>query len=447
MSLENINPTQVGNPHLYQGSLRGRKRRPSHPGNSSGSEPGAAGVVGSLPTLAEPELEKIADVDNLLHVFRDLKENGGQAAGIDGLRYGDFGRSEIADVLRIVTKEIRAGRYRPLPSRSVWIPKKPPSRDRRQLQLRTVIDRVVAKALAMQLTPYVEQELRPTYYGTGNRGSVWQLFADLEHAIRRDARTFLVCADIENAFGNVNLTRVMDELKRIIREPRLQQLIHVVFEGANPGKEDGTEQGNAISMLGLNVLLHYKLDLPLSADPTNPLLYRWVDDLNLLCSSAMEGERNLQQVSHLLQGIGFRLKESTKVVDLAKDKIKTLGFEISLKGDKQQLRFRLGKVPWQKLENKLKRTWNSPDPTKTAKQVIGGWVMFCGPAFQTFRRAPQRIMELASKCGLPEAVSSEEASSMCNEAARQWERFPTTRSPKTKEPTTRQADGYYDSGA
>src|SRR5262245_58158946 len=67
---------------------------------------------GALPTLAE-----VARCGFLLELYEKMKHGKGQAPGPDGLRYGDFSRSEIAQAARALEECILDGTYRPYPHR------------------------------------------------------------------------------------------------------------------------------------------------------------------------------------------------------------------------------------------------------------------------------------------------------------------------------------------
>src|SRR5262245_17167263 len=73
---------------------------------------------GSLPTLAE-----IANHENLIQVYRELKQNAGQAPGMDGVTYADLSAPEIALCMRGLFKIVLNGLYRPGPSLLVQVPK------------------------------------------------------------------------------------------------------------------------------------------------------------------------------------------------------------------------------------------------------------------------------------------------------------------------------------
>src|SRR5262245_32745957 len=62
-----------------------------------------------------PSVEEIANVENLIRVFRELKRNAGQAPGEDGVTYTDLSPSELASCMRGLSPVLLQGQYRPGP--------------------------------------------------------------------------------------------------------------------------------------------------------------------------------------------------------------------------------------------------------------------------------------------------------------------------------------------
>src|SRR5215831_12221274 len=77
----------------------------------------------TVPVRRVPTVGKIADADNLIRIFHEMRARAGQAPGPDGITYADLGHSEIAHLMREVSKTVLEGQYRPGPTRKVNIPK------------------------------------------------------------------------------------------------------------------------------------------------------------------------------------------------------------------------------------------------------------------------------------------------------------------------------------
>src|SRR5262245_53367584 len=126
-----------------------------------------------------PSVEEIANVENLIRVFRELKRNAGQAPGEDGVTYADLSSSEVGSCMRGLSQVLLQGQYRPGPSRLLSIPKASGKGDRK-LALRNILDRVIAAAVNNAMTPYWEKEFLPDSMGFRPHRGPWDMLIRLE---------------------------------------------------------------------------------------------------------------------------------------------------------------------------------------------------------------------------------------------------------------------------
>jgi len=107
-------------------------------------------------------LEMILSPSNLNEAYRQVKRNKG-AGGVDKMEV-----ASLQDHLTINKDEllgsILEGNYRPNPVRRVEIPKD--NRNKRQLGIPTVVDRVIQQAISQVLTRIHEPQFSP--YSTGS---------------------------------------------------------------------------------------------------------------------------------------------------------------------------------------------------------------------------------------------------------------------------------------
>lgn len=120
----------------------------------------------------------IADRDHLYECYQELRREGGQAPGIDGVTYTHLSNSEAAEIMGGLSRALLDGTYRPHPTREVRIPK-PGTDQTRPLRLGTICDRVVGKALTRVLGPVWERIFLPCSWGFRPRRSPWQMLAAL----------------------------------------------------------------------------------------------------------------------------------------------------------------------------------------------------------------------------------------------------------------------------
>src|SRR5581483_1875086 len=179
-----------------------------------------------LPYPQKPTVEQIAATDNLIRVYYELKTRGGKAPGPDGFTYADWGRREVASILRELNAAICAGQYRPQPSRPVPIPKA--TGGVRTLRVANLCDRVLATALHQAMERVWEPVFLPCSMGFRPGRGVLRLLAELERVMIDQDRWVLAIDDVAKAFDNVAIDDVMMDHARYLTDPSLLSLIEVV---------------------------------------------------------------------------------------------------------------------------------------------------------------------------------------------------------------------------
>jgi len=371
-----------------------------------------------------PTIEQLADVNYLLAVYDHLRTNGGQAPGVDGIRYEQVGRSEIADALRTVAQAMKNETYVPYPQRLLKIPKG--NGKMRQLRLPNIVDRVVGSALQNAVSPYCEGHFHERSYGFRARRGTWTLLADLELDVKRTQCYVLTCDDVKDAFPSVNIDLAMQSFRALIGDPALLRLIEVVLRGANENTV-GLSQGCPFSPLALNVVLTFAHDRfveSLNGDTiTSPLpgWHRYADNLGYLCRSVLEGRQVLNNVNQHLQQLGFQLKgEPDAPVDLREGTVEVLGFQIAVVKD--QMQYTPGSKAWKHLADHLVQAHDTPCPSQAARKVIEGSIRSLGPVFEnhTDDLFLSQIQEIARHHGFRETQDRKTLKHLTQEAGRQW---------------------------
>jgi RNA-directed DNA polymerase len=92
------------------------------------------------------------------------------AAGIDRKTIAEVEQYGVDRLLDELTADLRAGRWRPLPARRVFIPK-PGRKELRSLSIPTVRDRVVQAALKLVIEPVFEADFLECSFGFRPRRS------------------------------------------------------------------------------------------------------------------------------------------------------------------------------------------------------------------------------------------------------------------------------------
>ena len=335
-------------------------------------------------------VEQIADVDHLRYAYLRLEAEGGAAPGPDGATYDRLSVNEVFDNLRVLARVLKDGTYRPALAREKSIEKSTPGQYRTIL-MRNLMDRVAGKALQIATRPFWEYRFPRNCYAYRPRRGIWDMIAAIEVALRRTGRRVLAIGDVKTAFDTVPIDRVVHWHRvvlarvRLANYPRAERermaaLIEAVLRGDDPNQITGIDQGGCYSPTALNVLLGYELDRPLKTIPTNPLGFRYSDNIAYLVSSVSDGLHVLEQVNHLLLPLGMKLKgEGGGVHDLSTgDAVTLLGLDLQWTNGVLDL-----KPPvkaWTTLRQNLQECYKTPIPSRSALTVLTGWTSAYAPA-------------------------------------------------------------------
>ena len=274
-------------------------------------------------------------------------------------------------IRRVVEREKRGGGTRPI-------------------SIRSIVHRIVTTAVYEALYPVIEPVFVAHSYGFLHGRSAW----DMLLAIRRDVHRFgksLVINDMAKAFDNVNPNLAMEDINRHVTDKCLRALIERILRG-NPldireQAEIGTDQGSSLSPLILNILLHYRLDVPLMGT-SDPVVHRYADNLATVAATALQGQERMQQVEGLLTKIGMQLKYPIEAVELtATSTVKPpelLGYQLKL-DQAEKLIFGLADTARESLAEALQEAHETENPADHARAAVIGWCGACGPALEVER--------------------------------------------------------------
>jgi RNA-directed DNA polymerase len=148
---------------------------------------------------------------------------GARTAGVDRAtvawivsRYG------VETFLHEVRDQLRSRTFTPAPVRQVMIPKA--SGKLRALGIPTVIDRVVQAALKLILEPIFEADFAPVSYGFRPSRRAQDAIAEIHHFTTQSYQWVLE-ADIEACFDNIDHAALMDRLRTRIKDKRVLALV------------------------------------------------------------------------------------------------------------------------------------------------------------------------------------------------------------------------------
>lgn len=376
-------------------------------------------------------LKLIADHEFLLQCFKELRSEGGWGAGMDGVSFASLSPSEWANVFRQLSKALLNSRYRPQEARKVPIPK-PGTTEKRILSIRSICDRVVAKALHKVLEPHLDKLFLDGSWGFRKGRGTLEILARLKLTIEETGRKVIVIDDVRKAFDQVCVADLLEahekaqsDLAKQSTQPPVKinesvfKLIATMAKDTDQQRTLGIDQGNNYSPTALNVLLHYVHDLPITSAAHNPFWFRYADNLVYLCQDESEGQQVRQQVQHLLSQSKLELKgEGGGIFDLETNSATLLGFGIQIKDN--EVSFTLTEQAWNNLKLQLTESHNALDPNKIAAEVITGWVNAFGMAFENDGSDVAKVLQVAAQYGFRE-VDRECVEKVAFEAKARWE--------------------------
>lgn len=261
--------------------------------------------------------DRIHRSDVLWEAWGRVRANRG-AAGVDRMTLAAVEAYGVDRMLRELSRDLRAGSYRPACVRRVEIPK--PDGRKRPLGIPTVRDRVAQTAAKIVLEPIFEADFLSCSYGFRPRRSATDALEKIRVAFPRGA-VFVFEADIRDFFGTIDHEKLMGLVEQRISDRRVLKLLRswlradVLTEQGLQRTVAGTPQGGVISPLLANIFLH-AFDKAWAKQGTGELV-RYADDFVVLCSTRRQAEDAYRRARALLDDLGLELHpDKTRVVDL-----------------------------------------------------------------------------------------------------------------------------------
>ena len=215
------------------------------------------------PALAFTSLyHHVTDVDNLRACYDALP--GDRAEGFDGITKEEYGKDLDAKLQDLSARLKRMG-YRPKPAQRWYIPKAG-SLKGRPLGISCFEDKIVQLALKRVLEPLYEPLFVDDSFGYRPGRSQPACLDKLGRTIQQARVNFIVEADIQSFFDEVNHQWLKRFLQHRVGDPRIIRLVNrflkagIMEDGLIRETESGTAQGSILSPLLSNVYLHHALD-------------------------------------------------------------------------------------------------------------------------------------------------------------------------------------------
>lgn len=194
--------------------------------------------------------------------YWELKPNS--SPGIDGMTWKEYGMDLIGKIASLHEK-VHTGTYRAQPSKRSYIPKL--DGGQRALGIASLEDKIIQHAVAKVLNAIYEEDFLGFSYGFRPKRSCHDALDAVAVGMKIKKVNWVLDADIQGFFDNINHDWMMRFLKHRIADKRILRLINkwlkagVTENGKWTKVEKGCPQGAVISPLLANIYLHYVLDL------------------------------------------------------------------------------------------------------------------------------------------------------------------------------------------
>ena len=199
----------------------------------------------------------------LADCWKDLNKDA--ASGIDQVTAEAYEENLEANI-KALEKRLRQKRYRAKLVRRCYIPKG--NGEERPLGIPALEDRLLQLACAKILTSIFESDFVETSYAYRPKRSAKEAIEDLQFNLQFGKFGYIVEADIQGFFDNIDHDWVLRMLRERIDDAAFLTLLGKWLKAGvldTDGKvihpESGTPQGGSVSPVLANVYLHFALDL------------------------------------------------------------------------------------------------------------------------------------------------------------------------------------------
>ena len=383
----------------------------------------------TVPPIAPTLMRRIADARIMREACDQLVRNGPTAPGPNGWRFDDLESAEIWPLCRALGKSVLAGTYRPGPERRVKIAKEGKPGQFREIVVQNIEDRIVGKALQLVLEPIVDPTFAHHSYGFRPGLGPLNALASALFLARSQRRWYWVSADIEKAFDRVPHNRLLDACRHHFPD----DVVKFISTVSRTSKRRGQRQGSPASPMLFNIFADRYVDRAWHHLHPEVPVFRYADDLLLLCQSEARALEASAALFQLAQSAGTALKGSASdsIHDLrAGDPIEWLGF--LLMRENNRLAVRIAPKAWDHLGHHLEKAHSDDLAALRANQIVAGWLAEMGPCFpfENQDTVLTRLRDMADVLAFDELPADYELISGWSAAHARWQRLYDQEAPK-----------------
>lgn len=264
-------------------------------------------------------------IELLEQSFYELKRNA--AAGVDEKTWKEY-KAILMEQLPKLHESVHKGSYRALPARRAYIAKEDGSQ--RALGILAIEDKIVQQAIGNILNQIYEADFTGYSYGFRAGKNQHDALDALYVGINRKKINWVLDADIQGFFDNIDHKIMLDMLNQRIGDKRILRLITkwlktgYIENGKRMKQEKGMPQGAVISPILSNIFLHYALDLwvkdwRIKIAKGDMIIVRYADDFIIGFQHRGEAERFKNELECRLREYKLTLHpEKTRLIEFGR---------------------------------------------------------------------------------------------------------------------------------
>ena len=276
-----------------------------------------------------------------------------KATGIDKVTIEEYGNNIYENIDNLLYR-LKSNTYQMKPVRRVYIPKAPKKIivngietiviEDRPLSIISVEDSILQKVMVDEiLVPIYEKIFINESFGYRDNKSTKDAIKYLEEINYKEDIKYILCLDNKAYFDSINRKFLGEMIFKTIKDRRFIKLIdsmmNTVYLDSKDGKyksnDRGVMQGNIISPVLANIYLHYVMDIWYRGIETKESIYmiRYADDIVILSKNKEDIELVFRETKKRFKEYELEIsEEKSEIVDLSKESITYLGYEIRKDG-------------------------------------------------------------------------------------------------------------------